>query len=433
MSIALKDRSWNRLAVLGLDGLPLDLAVRLGNTLPNLGRIVGKATSVDAEIPELSPVNWTSMFTGEGPEGHGVFGFARFDPNTYESVPVNFEAVTCPTIFDRLGESGLVSRVINLPNTFPASPLRGMLVAGFVAEELKRAVHPPFLAAKLHEAGYEVEPETSDATRNPGALLERLHCSLRHRKAALDMLWPDLGWDLFVFVLTETDRLFHFLFTAVTDELHPLHKGCMDFLRDWDALLGDFLDRFEALPDPKRLMVLADHGFTELKTEVCLNTWLTGHGLMSLDFPPESEWDSSKISSQARAFALDPGRIYLHRRSRFSRGCLRDEDADRLALDIKAELEGLTHEGERVMERVFTGAELYAGPMRERAPDLVCLAHPGYDLKAKFGRTEVFGFYGRTGAHTMRGAIWYDSHGSRPARMRDVGKEILKHFNLGTE
>lgn len=433
MSIVLKDRIWNRLAVLGLDGLPLSLACRLADELPNLARITANAVSVDAEIPELSPVNWTSMFTGEGPETHGIFGFARFDPQSYESSPVNFEAVACPTVFDRTGRAGLVSRVINLPNTFPARAIRGMLVAGFVAEDFDRAVHPPFLRAKLREAGYQIEPETSDASQNPAQLLERLHRSLKHRRNALDMLWPDLAWDMFVFVLTETDRLFHFLYTAVTDTLHPLHMACMDFLREWDSLLGDFLDRYEALPDPKRLMVLADHGFTELKTEVCLNAWLTGQGLLSLDFPPESEWDSSKISSQAKAFALDPGRIYLHRRSRFSRGCLRDTDADRLLPQLREALQGLTHEGEQVMERVFTAAELYPGPMQERAPDLVCLARPGFDLKAKFGRKDLFGFYGRTGAHTAHGAIWYDSHGSRPYRMRDIGKEILKHFNLEAE
>lgn len=430
MSIVLKDRQWHRLAVLGLDGLPLDLARRLGDTLPNIARIAAEADTVDAEIPELSPVNWTSMFTGKGPEEHGVFGFARFDPDTYRSSPASFDAVACRTIFDRLGEAGRVSRVINLPNTYPARPIRGMLVAGFVAEDLDRAVQPPFLLPKLKEAGYLIEPETANAAADPAGLLQGLRESLKARRKALDMLWPDLGWDLFVFVLTETDRLFHFLFTAVTDAMHPLHRECMDFLREWDKAVGDFLQRYDALPEPKRLMVHADHGFTELKTEVCLNTWLVSNGLLALDFPPEGEWDSSKVSPQARAFALDPGRIYLHRRSRFSRGCLRDADSDRMIPELKAALEGLTHAGEQVMERVFTADELYPGPLRDRAPDLVCLARPGYDLKAKFGRDSIFGFHGRTGAHTIRGAIWYDSQGSKPRRMREIGQEILKHFNL---
>ena len=72
------------MVVLGLDGLPLALAKQLGQALPNIGRLAENATTVRAEIPELSPVNWTSFFTGKGPEDHGTFGFSRMDTQTYE-------------------------------------------------------------------------------------------------------------------------------------------------------------------------------------------------------------------------------------------------------------------------------------------------------------------------------------------------------------
>ncbi len=62
MSILLSSaRSKKRIVVLGLDGLPLELAKRLGTALPNIGRLAAEATTVRAEIPELSPVNWTSF------------------------------------------------------------------------------------------------------------------------------------------------------------------------------------------------------------------------------------------------------------------------------------------------------------------------------------------------------------------------------------
>jgi len=72
-----------RMAVLGLDGLPLSLARELGAALPNIGRLAQGAVSVRAELPELSPVNWTSFYTGEGPETHGIYGFSRMDPASY--------------------------------------------------------------------------------------------------------------------------------------------------------------------------------------------------------------------------------------------------------------------------------------------------------------------------------------------------------------
>ncbi len=424
-----------RLAVLGLDGLPLALARELAPRLPNLAGLLDTAGTVQAELPELSPVNWTSLATGEGPEVHGVFGFTRLDPRTYELSLTDATHVSCPTVFDRLGASGLTSRVVNLPNTYPARPLRGMLVAGFVAPELSRAVFPPFLAGRLARAGYRLEADTTRGARDPEYLLAGLRATLASRKAALDLLWPDLAWDLFVFVLTETDRLFHFLWSAVTETDHPLHGHCLELLKDWDACIGAFLERYQDLPGPKRLMALADHGFTGLVTEVDLNHWLVEAGLLRL-LPPQkhgadAEWEAARIAPQSAALALDPGRIWLHDARRFGRGRLAEQEALGLAGEIREALLGLTFQGERVMEQVFFGRDLYPGAAERfgaAVPDLVCLGRPGFDLKAKFDRDAVFGRFGRDGAHTAQGALFLDSHGAAPGRMRHAGRLILEHF-----
>lgn len=424
-----------RLAVLGLDGLPLSLAERLAPRLPNLASLLPGAGSIRAELPELSPVNWTSLATGEGPEVHGVFGFTRLDPASYELSIVDATQVACPTVFDRLGARGLTSRVINLPNTYPARPLRGMLVAGFVARDLERAVFPPFLAGQLARLGYRLEADTTRGAADPEYLLAGLRATLASRRAALDLLWPDLAWDLFVFVLTETDRLFHFLWSAVTEDSHPLHADCLELLTLWDKLIGVFLERYAALPEPKRLLVLADHGFTGLRTEVDLNRWLVEAGLLRL-LPPgrhgsEAEWEAARIAPESAALALDPGRIHLHTRRAFGRGRLTDAEATRLAGEIREALLSLTFQGERVMEQVFLERELYPGTNGNMSPpDMLCLARPGFDLKAKFNRDAVFGRFGRDGTHTAGDAFFRDSAGSRPERMRDAGRLILSHFGI---
>lgn len=430
MSLLLSSAPRNRLVVLGLDGLPLALARALGASLPNIGRIAADAISVRAELPELSPVNWTSFYTGEGPEQHGIFGFSRMDPQTYALRVSESTDVACPTIFDRLGARGLVSRVVNLPNTYPARPLRGMLVSGFVARDLRRAAHPPFLAARLAESGYKLEADTNRGRGDLGYLLGELRATLKSRLDALDLLWPDLAWDLFVHVFTETDRLFHFFMDAVVRRDHPDHLACMRFLADWDHAVGLFLDRFDALPSPKRLLVLADHGFTEIMTEVSLNTWLMREGLLSLSGPPDDEWDVSRITGDSKAFALDPGRIYLHDKGRFARGRVTGEERDGLLSRIAHGLAALEYEGEPVLAAVHRGEELYPGAGSDQRPDLVCEPRPGFDLKAKFDRAEIFGLHGRTGTHTVDGAIFADSHGARPERMRDVGRIILQHFDI---
>lgn len=429
MSILLgTPRSRSRLVVLGLDGLPLDLARTLGRTLPNIGRLAAQASTVKAELPELSPVNWTSFYTGTGPEDHSIFGFSCMDPQSYRLSINTSEQVATPTIFDRLGNAGYVSRIVNLPNTYPAHPLRGMLVAGFVAHDLAQAAYPPFLASLLADHGYKLEADTSRKNTDLNYLLNELRATLASRLTALDLLWDDLAWDLFIHVFTETDRLFHFFMDAITHNDHPNHPACMAFLDEWDHALGAFLDKYDALPEPKRLIVMADHGFTEIKTEVCLNTWLMREGMLSLDGFPADEWDASHIAPKSKAFALDPGRIYIHNSGRFARGQVQSSDNAALIDHIRSGLLALSHDGVKVMEAVHLGKTLYPDAKSPQRPDLVCQARPGYDLKAKFDRTEIFGLHGRTGTHTVDGAIFFDSEGSKPQQMRDIGAEIINHF-----
>jgi predicted AlkP superfamily phosphohydrolase/phosphomutase len=429
-----------RLVILGLDGLPVSLARALAPHLPNVSRLLPHARPIEAELPELSPVNWTSFFTAAGPGEHGVHGFTVLDPKEYSLRIAGFGDVRVPTIFQRLGEAGLVSRVLNLPNMAPAAPLRGMLIAGFVAESLDKAVFPPFLLGPLKAAGYRVEGDTTRGAADPEYLLDQLRQSLAGRRAALNLLWPDLAWDLFVCVLTETDRLFHFLFPAVEDAGHSLHGACLAFLREWDALMGEVLDRYDALPKPKRLVAFADHGFCRLETEVDLNRMLAQAGFLELARPARDEWDAGVIGPGTRAFALDPGRIVLHRRERFGRGRVSEAETPGLLAELRVLLLGLTYEGRKVMKQVLDGRELYGS---ENAPDLLCVPERGFDLKARFDRTEIFGQFGRFGMHTPDDVFFSDmgsvtgadagadtGHDAQVSRLRDTGRLVLRHFGL---
>lgn len=425
-----------RCAVLGLDGLPYSLACTLAGSgrYPNLDRLVrsGNCRPILAELPELSPVNWTSFYTGLGPEKHGIFGFTRIDPGSYAISLSDATHVQSTAIFDRLGGQGLISKVINLPNTYPARPLKGMLISGFPAQDLSRAVYPRFLLPRLEAEGYTLEADTHRGGSDPEYLLAELRSTLEARSRALELFWPDLAWDLFVLVLTETDRLGHFLFPALIDESDPWHEPCLELLQDWDRVIGDVLDRWQALPGPKRLLVLADHGFTRLEIEVDLNAWLKEQGLLTLESEARHELDSTVISPETRAFALDPGRIYLHTRERFARGRLDSLTASSLRNRICAGLLALRYDGQPVMQEIFPGEELYPGSQDAQCPDLVCVPRVGFDLKAKFDRSSVFGFFGRRGTHLSEDAFFYDSAGAQVERVREAGQAVEAFFEAHT-
>jgi predicted AlkP superfamily phosphohydrolase/phosphomutase len=417
--------------VLGLDGLSLELARSLcrQRSLPGLEYILEQgACSIYSELPELSPVNWTSFYTAAGPESHGIFGFTRLDPGSYQLQIADFSQVQCPTIFDRLGEKHLQSRVINLPNTYPARAIPGMLVSGFVALDMDRAVYPGFLLPKLRQEGYKLDADTSKGAQDPDFLLGELRSCLHSRQKALEMFWPDLAWNLFVFVLTELDRLGHFLYPALEEKNHPWHQPCMELIQDWDKIICEVLSRYQELPEPKRLLVLADHGFARLKTEVDLNAWLKQQGFLELASLPQSQWDSTVISPRSLAFALDPGRIYLHTQSGYSRGRVQARQKEGLQQEIKSRLQDLSWQGEPVLDDILEREELYPGCSYQHRPDLVCVPHSGFDLKAKFDRREIFGLYGRYGTHYPWDAICLDSRGEPVQRVREVGQRVLDFF-----
>jgi predicted AlkP superfamily phosphohydrolase/phosphomutase len=423
-----------RLVFLGLDGLPWSLAKSLcaQGLLPNLSAIVELpgCRAIKAELPELSPVNWSSLFTASPPGEHGVFGFTRLDPRTYELQFTDFTHVHGATIFERLADKGLFCKVVNMPNLAPVRPMRAMLVAGFPAQELRGSVHPAALEGILADHGYTVEADTVRGATDPAFLLEDLHRSLACREKALGLLWPDLAWGLFFFVLTETDRLGHFLFPALVEPYHPWRSEALRFMAAWDGLIGKFLSRYHDLPGPKRLLIMADHGFTTLTQEVDLNVWLREAGLLRLSRQPESEWDAGAMGPATRAFALDPGRIYLHTRERFARGSLSRAEAQRLGAELDRALSGLTWQGRKVIRHAYLGRDLYHGSSSDLAPDLILVPEPGFDLKGKFGRAGLFGHFGRQGMHTPDDVFFYDSTGSSARTPTEVGQAILDHFDI---
>jgi len=421
------------MVVLGLDGLPYSLARKLGEqgTCPNIHSLLqsGNAHPMHAEIPELSPVNWTSFYTASGPEKHGMFGFTRLNPKTYTHEIADFNQVEADTIFDHLGAKGLYSKVINLPNTYPARPINGILVSGFVAPQLENAVYPPPLANILRGKGYRLEADTVSGSRDHEFLLKEINSTLDSRLMALDLLWPDLAWDLFVLVLTETDRLFHFLYPVLEEKNHPLHRECLEFMKKWDRAVGEVLERYHSLPDPKRLIILADHGFTQLNQEADLNAWLKTEGLLDFESRPENELDARSMSPGTKAFCLDPGRIFIHDPERFARGCVQSADRQEIAREIKTGLAGLTWKGERVISGIYPGEELYPGAKGPHVPDLVCVPAPGFELKGKFDRRETFGLFKRSGCHTADNAFFYDSGGTAVERTRDAGQAVVDFFS----
>jgi len=398
----------DRACVVGLDGVPFSMVQHFvaNGVMPRLGAIIatGALRETTVSLPEISSVSWSTFMTGKNPGEHGIFGFTDLHPGTYTQSFPSFRDLKCDTIWDRLGEHKMRSVVINQPATYPARPIHGALVSGFVAVHLDKSVFPARYLRTLREINYEIDLDAEQVRDNPTALFRTLHELLRAREALLDVLWKEEKWNLMEVVVTGTDRLHHFLMDAYEDESHPQHGAFLDYYRAVDAMIGRVHERFVAdAGEPRNFFVLSDHGFCRTRYEVNVNTVLaqTGHLKMTGDDARRME----NISEAATAFALDPSRIYLHRRGRYPRGGVDESRADALMDEISQAFLALRHEGEAVIRRVFRGRDVYSGAMASSGPDLILLSTPGFDLKGRLGAADVIAARRLQGMHTWDDAF----------------------------
>ena len=398
-----------RVAGVGLDGMPHDLIARLAadGVMARTSELIasGSLRTMRASLPEISSVSWSSFMTGTNPGRHGIFGFTNLVPETYELYFPSFRDLAVPTLWDRLGETGIGCLVINQPATYPARPIPGVLISGFVAIDLRRAVSPLRHLAALRRMDYRIDVDIERCAGSTDLLFDELEQTLETRAAAVRHLWSEVDWRYLQVVITGTDRLYHFLWDSVVDPRHPRHERTMEYHRAVDGLVGEIYDRFYATDggSRERFWMLSDHGFCGIKREFNINAWLQQQGY--LDFLDKHELD--RIAPRSRAFALDPGRIYIHRSDRYPRGCVNDNEAIELKQEIAAKLERLRCEqiDTLVVQQVLDAEKVYDGPLVSVGPDLLVLPHRGFDVKGSVAAGKVFSRSSLVGMHTYEDAF----------------------------
>ncbi|WP_406153102.1 alkaline phosphatase family protein [Streptomyces sp. NBC_01023] len=438
-----------RALVIGLDGMPRTLLTQLAaeGVLPHVAGLLAEGTcgELRAPVPEISSTSWATFLTGTNPARHGIFGFTDLVPGEgYRVQFPNLLHLREPALWALAAAAGRRTVCVNVPGTYPAVAMDSVLVSGFVAPSLERAVTPGRLLPQLRRFGYELDVEVGDVVADPQGFLARAVRALRARTDAMEHLLTYEPWELGVAVFTETDRVHHFLWRSVVDPDDPLHTAVRDFYR----LVDDCVGRLVGLcrPDDELFMV-SDHGFGPADQQCYVNAWLreAGH-LAGLDTTEKL----TGLDSRSTAFALDPARIYLHRKSRFPGGGLTDAEAEDVSGEITDELLQLRSDGTRagtdvdgplLVSQVLRADELYQGPLLQHAADLLVLPAEGVQLRGAWGGTGVVRADDMlTGTHTRDNAVFYrrgapapSSGGAgrqTPMEMVDVAPTVLASIGV---
>jgi len=191
-------------------------------------------------------------------------------------------------------------------------------------------------------------------------------------------------------VFDTTDRIQH-MFYRYLDPTHPANEG--KDTEEWKDAIGQIYEKADQLlgkvahlyDDPNTvLMVISDHGFTNFRRGVNLNSWLRENGYLFLKEDDESssgEWFDGVDWERTRAFALGLTGLFINRKGRERSGIVEEGHEYReLCEEIAGKLEQMVDpiSGQRCVRRVTMSQKHFEGPYRFDAPDLLLGWEGGY-------------------------------------------------------
>jgi predicted AlkP superfamily phosphohydrolase/phosphomutase len=191
-------------------------------------------------------------------------------------------------------------------------------------------------------------------------------------------------------VFDTTDRVQH-MFYRYLDPSHPANAGKDTEL--WKDAIGQVYERTDQLlgkvwhlvDDPDTtFMVISDHGFTNFRRCVNVNSWLRDNGYLFLkdeNARTSGEYLDGVDWSRTRAFALGLTGVFINRKGREKSGIVAEGSEYRVLVQELAEKLGQLVDpqtGNPCVRRVAVSQEFFRGPYRFDAPDLLVGWEGGY-------------------------------------------------------
>jgi predicted AlkP superfamily phosphohydrolase/phosphomutase len=485
--------------------------------LPHLAawRAAGVARPLASTVPAMSFPAWSTFLTGLEPGGHGLFDFTQRLPGAYRLRFANATHRRGATLLARASRAGRRVLGLGIPATFPPEPVDGLIVSGFDAPvssgtDARSASDPALYQAIAARVGPWKRPDLDESARDADfheraveTLCARIESKTRFALEALARL--EAGGrrvELAAIVFAESDTVAHHYWRD-HDPLSPRHDPSASAARRGAvAAVYERLDAAcgalrEAFGDDALCIALSDHGSGGASHRVVhLNRRLAECGLLARSpgggrleaaaraarglalrvLPPSlaeavfrrARPAAARLESLARFGGFDwsrtpafseeantqPG-VWINLRGREAQGCVAEADYERARSDaIDALRDWKLPGGAPVVARARRREEVYAGPLRDRAPDVVIelaldagyglslVPTPWSDARTDAVRTlagpELAGGRGRgtNGCHRPDG-IWIATgpgserlDAAAAPSLEDVAPTLLRHLGV---
>ena len=161
---------------------------------------------------------------------------------------------------------------------------------------------------------------------------------------------------------------------------NPFSGVIEELYRRMDDLVGRTLQQMD---EESILLVISDHGFKSFERGINLNTWLWRNGYLALQdgTQPGAEWLRNVDWQRTRAYALGLSGVYINQKGRERGGIVAaGRDTEELKRELCEKLGGLVdpQTGRVAIREMFDSSEVFTGPYRDNAPDLIVGYNEGY-------------------------------------------------------
>ena len=493
-----------RVFVLGLDGASGSLLFPWAeqSLLPTFKEILEKGTggALVSTLPPLTVPAWMSFMTGKRPAKHGLFDFVYRVPDSYSVYPVNSTLSSESTLWSLLSRENKTVGVLNVPVTYPPEEVNGCLITGMLTPEgVEDYAYPSSIHSELKRNVPEYSVWPTQAYHFPGGeevLLDFIRDMTKIRIQAIRYLTSKYDWDFFMSVFRSTDVVQHW-FWRFMDMEHfrydpsaspKLQSAILSVYQEIDTYLKELIGSFT---EETLLIVMSDHGFGPLEHYVYINNFLLDKGYLKLRKNPKAQAkfflyrtgltpfnlyrlvlrlkmgkNIAAVSkhhrqrfraflqkfflsfddvdwARTRAYSLgNSGAIFINKQGREPEGCVSEEDANRVAKDIIADLAGWSdpRTGERMVGRVFEARELSWDTSGLNFPDIYFeMTDERYFPFARYNfpsNSWVEPAFDLSGWHRKEGVVMFSGSGVRrgipveKAHIIDLAPTILAYLGV---
>ncbi len=255
----------NKLIILGIDGMDIDVVVRYQDELPALYGLYQKNNfpHLRSVFPADTTPAWTTIYTGLDPSKHGIINFVNVGAknNTYKPLIFDDSAFKDKVFWDVLNKKGLSCAVILPMNIKEGWDINGLMITR--PYEGKIRVYPKE-KEKLYNPRYDILgtegkfTSEKDLPKLKEEFFNKVNEEIRLTRLALENEDVDVLFSYF----STTDGIQHD-FWRHCDPNHPEYPGpnihddvIKDMYKKMDGFVKEVIDKYPDTP----LLIMSDHG-----------------------------------------------------------------------------------------------------------------------------------------------------------------------------